>query len=133
MGSDRGGAYTYDWIENLLGLRMRSADRVIPEFQDLKPGDVLFSPKNGPGMKAEIVDAERTLAWRSEDGRWVWSFVLEPVDGGTRLVSRNRIAIGDSLSGRLGMAVMEPGSWVMERKMLLGIKERAEKLAAPPG
>jgi len=80
-------------------------------------------------LKAEIVDPERVLAWRSEDGKWVWSFVLAPDGEGTRLVSRNRIALDGSLGGRLGMAVMEPGSWVMERKMLRGIKERAEKLA----
>jgi hypothetical protein len=129
MGSGRGGAYTYDWIENLLGLDMHSTDRVVPEWQDLKPGDVLFGTEGGPAMKAEIVDAERALVWRSEDGKWVWSFVLEPDGEGTRLVSRNRIALDGSLGGKLGMAVMEPGSWIMERKMLRGIKERAERLA----
>jgi hypothetical protein len=133
MGSDRGGAYTYDWIENLLGLRMRSADRVHPEWQDIEVGDVLYRPKEGPGMRAELIEPERVLAWRSEDGKWVWSFVLEPDGEGTRLVSRNRIALDGSLGAKLGMAVMEPGSWVMERKMLLGIKERAEKLGASPG
>jgi hypothetical protein len=70
------------------------------------------------------------LATRSEDGRWVWTFVLAEKDGITRLVSRNRISTGGlSQGGKLGMAVMEPGSLVMERKMLLGIKERAERLA----
>ena len=50
-------------------------------------------------------------------------------NGGTRLISRNRIATrGASLGGKLGMLVMEPGSLVMERKMLLGIKQRAEAL-----
>jgi hypothetical protein len=83
-------------------------------------------------MKAEIVDRERVLAWRSEDGKWVWSFVLSPDGDRTRLISRNRIALDGSLGGKLGMAVMEPGSWVMERKMLLGIKERAERLAREP-
>jgi hypothetical protein len=131
-GSGRGGAYTYDWIENLLGLNMHSADRVVPEWQELEVGDVLFGSKDGPVMKAEIVDRERVLAWRSEDGKWVWSFVLSPAGDGTRLISRNRIALDGSLGGRLGMAVMEPGSWVMERKMLLGIKERAERLAREP-
>ncbi len=129
MGSGRGGAYTYDWIENLLGLEMHSTDRVLPEFQDLQVGDVLFSPKEGPGMRAEIIDPERTLAWRSEDGKWVWTFNLIPADEGTRLVSRNRFVLGPALRSRLVMAVVEPGSWVMERKMLLGIKERAERLA----
>ena len=41
MGSGRGGAYTYDWIENLLGLNMHSADQILPQYQDLKIGDEL--------------------------------------------------------------------------------------------
>src|SRR5213082_3723487 len=39
MGSGRGGAYTYDWIENLFGLGMHSADEILPQFQGLKLGD----------------------------------------------------------------------------------------------
>jgi hypothetical protein len=63
----------------------------------------------------------------------VWAFLLEELGGRTRLLSRNRIALRDpSLGERIGMAVMEPGSLVMERKMLRGIKERAERLVAQP-
>jgi len=77
----------------------------------------------------EILDPERVLSWRLEDGRWVWTFVLVEEEGETRLISRNRIRVGGSLGGRLAMLAMEPGSLVMERKMLLGIKERAERVA----
>jgi hypothetical protein len=69
------------------------------------------------------------LAIRSADGNWVWSFVLDEREGKTRLVSRNRFRL-PTLKDRLGMIPMEPGSLVMERKMLRGIKERAERLAA---
>ena len=129
MGSGRGGAYTYDWIENLFGLGMHSAERILPEFQHLAVGDVLPVGPKGPGMRVEICDAERTLAFRSLDGRWVWIFDLRPAGRGTRLVSRNRIATPDaSWAGRLvNRAVMEPGSLIMERRMLKGIKERAER------
>jgi hypothetical protein len=130
IGSGRGGAYTYDWIENLLGLDMHSAETVLPEFQELRIGDVLFSPSEGPGMRVERLEDEHVLAWCSEDRKSAWLFVLEEQDGGTRLLSRNRISLrGSSLGRRLGMLVIEPGSLVMERKMLLGIKERAERLA----
>jgi hypothetical protein len=131
MGSGRGGAYTYDWIENLLGLGMHSADRILPQFQRLEVGDMLPVGPRGPGMRAEIVDAERTLVFRSEDGSWVWIFALFVENGETRLVSRNRIATpGASTAGRLvNRWVMEPGSLVMERKMLIGIKQRAEAFA----
>lgn len=128
MGPGRAGAYTYDWIENLFGLNMHSADRIHPEWQNLGVGDVLRSREGRPGMRVEILDPERALSNRSEAGDWVWTFVLVPEDGSTRLISRNRIAMKGAAAGqRLGMLVMEPGSLVMERKMLLGIKERAER------
>jgi hypothetical protein len=122
----RGGAYTYDWIENLLGLDMHSADRVLPEFQHPEVGDVLGYGRNR--MRVERVEPEHVLAWRSEDGNWVWTFVLSGENGSTRLISRNRFRL-PTLGARIGMLPMEPGSLVMERKMLHGIKERAELLA----
>jgi hypothetical protein len=129
MGPGRAGAYTYDWIENLFGLNMHSADRIVPEWQRLAVGDVVRAPRGGPSIRVEILEPERILSNRSEAGDWVWTFALEPQNGSTRLISRNRIAMrGSSAGQRLGMLVMEPGSLVMERKMLLGIKKRAERL-----
>jgi hypothetical protein len=126
----RGGAYTYDWIENLLGLDMHSADRVLPEFQDPRVGDtVSYGPNQ---MRIERVEPEHVLAWRSADGNWVWTFVLEERDGSTRLISRNRFRL-PRLVDRVGMAPIEPASLVMERKMLRGIKERAEHLVRASG
>jgi hypothetical protein len=130
MGPGRGGAYTYDWIENLFGLDMHSAEEILPELQHLEVGEILRSPNGDMGMRVEILEPERVLSFRSEDGTWVWTFVLEEQQGGTRLLSRNRIRVGGSLGGRLAMLAMEPGSLVMERKMLRGIKERAERLNA---
>ncbi|MDG6105884.1 SRPBCC family protein [Dactylosporangium aurantiacum] len=131
MGSGRAGAYTYDWIENLLGLDMHSADEILPQFQTLRTGDVLPLGERGPRMRAAVVDPARTLTFQSEDGRWVWAFGLYPSAGGTRLVSRNRIATPDAtaLHRLADLLVMEPGSLIMERRMLLGIKERAETRA----
>ena len=127
--SPRGGAYTYDWIENLLGLDMHSVDRVLPELQHPEVGDTVgYGPNQ---MRIERVEAERVLAWRSEDGNWVWSFNLDERNGSTRLISRNRFRL-PTFAVRVGMLPMEPASLVMERKMLRGIKERAEKIAAAP-
>lgn len=123
----RGGAYTYDWIENLLDLGMHSADEVLPEFQNPQVGDTI---RYGPNtMRIERVERGRVLAWRSADGNWVWTFVLRERDGRTRLISRNRFRLA-TLKDRAGMLPMEPGSLVMERKMLRGMKSRAERLAA---
>jgi hypothetical protein len=81
-------------------------------------------------MRFERVEPERVLALRSNDGNWVWSFVLDEQEGTTRLISRNRFRL-PRLRDRVGMVPMEPGSLVMERKMLRGIKQRAERLASP--
>jgi hypothetical protein len=124
--SPRGGAYTYDWIENLLALNMHSTGRVLREFQHPQVGDTFSLGSNR--MRMDRVESERVLAWRSADGNWVWTFVLEPRDGGTRLISRNRFRL-PALVARIGMLPMEPGSLLMERKMLRGIKQRAERLA----
>jgi hypothetical protein len=132
MGSGRGGAYTYDWIENLFGLNMHSADQILPQFQQLAVGDVLPMGPNGPAMRVEICDPQRTLAFCSTDGNWVWSFNLSSLWPGTRLISRNRITVPDAtwLGRLLYRVIMEPGSLVMERRMLLGIRKRAEALSA---
>jgi hypothetical protein len=126
--SPRGGAYTYDWIENLFGLNMHSTDEVLSEYQNPQVGDELGYGANR--MRFERVEPERVLAMRTTDGNWVWSFVLAETDGRTRLISRNRFRL-PTLRDKLGMIPMEPGSLVMERKMLRGIKQRAERLAAP--
>lgn len=123
----RGGAYTYDWIENLLGLNMHSSDRVLPEFQHPQAGDMIGVGKGQ--MRTEIVEPGRVLSTRSADGTWVWTFVLSEHDGRTRLISRNRFRL-PTRAGRFAMLPMEPGSLVMERKMLHGIKERSERLAS---
>jgi len=131
MGPGRGGAYTYDWIENIMGLGMHSADRILPEYQHLGVGDEQRLGKRGPILRVAELEPERWLVFRSADGNWVWAFSLVPDGQGTRLISRNRIATESA--SRLGQALntyaMEPGSLIMERKMLLGIKDRAERLA----
>ena len=130
MGSGRGGAYTYDWIENLFGLDMHSADEILPEYQHPHVGDVLPVGPNSPGLRLEVIDPDHVLAFRSEDGTWVWQFALYPLGNRTRLISRNRITTNTlALPARLAYLVMEPGSLLMERKMLIGIKHRAERLA----
>jgi hypothetical protein len=125
--SPRGGAYTYDWIENLLGLNMHSTDRVLPEYQHPQVGEGFGY--GGNRMSFKIVEPEHVLATESADGNWVWTFVLEEQDGRTRLISRNRFRL-PKLKDKIGMFPMEPGSLFMERKMLVGIKQRAERLAA---
>ncbi len=104
---------------------MHSVDRILPDFQHPQLGDTIGYGSNR--MRLERVEPEHVLAWRSDDGNWVWTFVLESRDGSTRVISRNRFRL-PTLAARLGMVPMEPASLLMERKMLLGIKQRAERL-----
>jgi hypothetical protein len=125
--SPRGSASTYDWIENVLGLDMHSVERVLPDYQHPQVEDDFGYGTNK--MTFTLVEPKHVLATQSADGNWVWTVVLEELDGGTRLISRNRFRL-PTLTDKTGMIPMEPGSLVMERKMLLGIKQRAERLAA---
>ena len=76
MGPGRGGAYTYDWIENLFGLGMHSADTILPEFQDLKAGDAQRLGARGPVLRVAVLEPRRALVLRSDDEHWVWAFAL---------------------------------------------------------
>jgi hypothetical protein len=69
-----GPAYTYDWIENLLGLAMHSADEILPRYQNLRVGDELPMGPGRPGMTVEVLDPSRTLADRLADQNWVRIF-----------------------------------------------------------
>jgi hypothetical protein len=130
MGPGRGGAYTYDWIERRLGLEIENVGRIVPELQNLKVGEEI--PMPGYAMRVERLDREQAMVIRSSNHAWVWSFELRPKDGHTRLLSRNRFdTSGYRWKDWLGYAVMEPGSWLMERKMLRTIKHDAEQLPRP--
>jgi hypothetical protein len=84
MGSGRGGAYSYDWIENLLGLNMHSASEILPEYQNVKVGDELPLGSGGPAMYVEVADSPHAFVARSSDRNWVWIFALVPDGGSTR-------------------------------------------------
>jgi hypothetical protein len=129
----RAGVYTYDWVERLLGIDIENSDRILPEFQHLEAGEFVGLNQKGQGLKVVAVEPEHHLVLQWEPQKSTWAFVLYP-DGEdrTHLVSRNRLA-GSGPAFRLTMVFMEPGSLVMERKMLLGLKERAERLHREQG
>jgi hypothetical protein len=127
MGSGRAGTYTYDWLENLFGLDMHSAEVILPQFLDLKEADEF--PFGSATMRVVALEPEQLLATMVPEWNWVRIFRLRPVGGVTRLVMRNRVAYrGASRAFQLvHRALTEPGGLVMERKMLRGIKARAER------
>lgn len=151
IGQGRGGFYSYDWLENLLGLNIHSADRIIPEFQDLKVGDVVPLEPGGTGPPVAAIEPNRVLVLGgrvdSQAGKAyavskpddyfysTWVFYLDPIDEKTtRLIVRFRLDWKPSLKNTLAYRfVLEPVHFVMERKMLLGIKQRAEGFSGSRG
>lgn len=138
IGYARGGFYSYDWLENLF-VRMlrgtpgyRSVETIVPEHQRLDPGD--FIPAGPPDiLGGRVAGATRWRVLAAEPNRALvlegWgAFVLEPLgDRATRLIVRSR---GPGAWGRIAHYLFwEPAHFVMERRMLLGIKARAERLA----
>ena len=133
IGYQRGGLYSYDWLDRLFGYLDRpSATRILPEFQALAVGDEIPLGR-GPSWPVAIVEPRRALVldMRNMGGfDWVWQFGLYKIDENrTRLVSRSRVRTS-TVWARLFTYAIEPAGFLMTRRMLLGVKKRAEALRA---
>jgi hypothetical protein len=133
IGYQRGGLYSYDRLDRLFGYLDRpSATRILPEFQHLAVGDQIPLGR-GPSWPVAVLEANRALVldMRNMGGLdWVWQFGLYPVDETrTRLISRSRVRT-QTVWARLLTYAIEPAGFLMTRRMLLGLKERAEALCA---
>ena len=133
MGYRRGGLYSYDWLDRLFGYLDRpSANRVLSECQGLTVGDVIPLGR-GRGFPVTGIEPYRALVLSdtSDAVQWVWQFGLYPLgEGRTRLVSRGTQRLANTIGAWLFMRVMEPAAFIMTRRMLLGLKQRAEALRA---
>jgi hypothetical protein len=138
IGADRGGWYSYEGLENLVGCNLHNADQILPEFQNLKPGDAITMHPKAPGMNVSVVETGRYILvhndGRTEGARsyvhttWLW--YLDEIDSiSTRVITRGRNDYSPDLANKLWMGPLfiEPISFVMERKMLLEIRRRAER------
>jgi hypothetical protein len=146
LGQDKAGFYSYQLLENVAGCEIQNADRIHAEWQATKVGDPFLIHPSAPPLTITRCEQSRALvAAAGIDGATgtlardaldrpgsvavSWAFLLEPTpDGGTRLLSRYRCACSADLKTRLqfGPAIVEPVGFAMDRRMLLGIKARAE-------
>ncbi|HSL68043.1 MAG TPA: hypothetical protein VK977_07780 [Actinomycetota bacterium] len=145
LGQGRGGLYSYDWLENLFGCDIHSVERVVPELQRLQVGDEIRLVRQGYPVDLRFqvsrIEPMQSLVLSAPASREeslgsglpfpTWTFVLEPMSRGrTRLLSRWRSDFAPTPAGYLWNKYgIEPVNFVMERKMLKGIKERAERSA----
>ena len=141
LGADRGGFYTYDWLENLFGLDIHNADTIVPGWQRLEVGDMVWAAGSRTGgwvvelivpnralvMKVADVDTRRAVTRHDGIGfEFQWTFALrERPGGGTRLIVRERVAYGRLLTRWL-MAPVGPISFVITRNTLLGVRRLVE-------
>lgn len=142
IGQGRGGFYSYDALENLVRCDIHSADRIIPQLQQLHPGDLIrLAPAGSPSFQVSRIQPPSILTLvgadpktqvaapipaTPEDMASTWQWVLHPVlnGRGTRLIARQRLSYPRRQSALWHL--VEPVSFVMERRMLHGIKARAE-------
>jgi hypothetical protein len=137
IGQGRGGFYSYQALETLVGCKIDAVDRIVPALQVLQVGDLIqLGPAGYPRFTVAAVDRMRSLVLQSRDDQAItaWTFVLETLDSGdTRLLVRDRTDYVPTLRQFLAWRVLiEPIHFVMERKMLLGLKQRAEAGAGGP-
>jgi len=128
LGYGKAGWYSYDWIDNDF---KPSADRILSEYQDLNVGDsILMMP--GMGFEIQAIDEPNSIVSLLGDGSTSWCLGLyRSHDGSTRLVSRWRPRFERSVGNMLMLAVVEPGTFIMEQKMLRTIRDRLEAAASP--
>ncbi|UCH43636.1 MAG: hypothetical protein JSW16_03600 [Dehalococcoidales bacterium] len=146
IGQGRGGFYSYELLENLIGCKMHNADEIVPELQHLEVGDnIPMHPSIGNPYKVAVIEPGRALILLiradMETGNTFeptdkipakyqnssWLFLLdENDDGTTRLISRSRNDWNQSLGNTIFYGLFGPLTLEMDRKLLLGIKQRAE-------
>lgn len=126
-GLTRAGWYSYDLLDNL---GRRSARRILPEFQDLAPGDIVpMSPDGKHGMRVHSMDAPHSMVW-GEPGATTWAWQLdEPVSGSTRLITRVRSRYKWFSPSIAFSALLEFFDIWMMRKMLINLRDRAQTAA----
>jgi hypothetical protein len=140
LGADRAGFYSYQWLENLAGCGLRNAEVVHPEWQ-VRLGDELLLHPKAPRVPVVMLEPGRYFvlhaapdqAARAVGKAWAcmsWMFLVEP-RGKTscRLISRYRADCSSDLRTLLGYGplLLEPVAFAMDRRMLQGIKQRAER------
>ena len=136
IGQDRGGFYSYERLERLVGARVRNADRLVPEWQTLEHGALVravpadwMGGRFGDAIGWRVIEIEPGRAFVLEN----WgAFVVRPIDANSsrlhiRLRGEGHPTVRGALTAPFGLLVFEPAHFIMERGMLLGIRERAER------
>ncbi len=134
IGEDRGGFYSYDWLERSIGTRIHNARTINPDWQELHVGDTVWLAQRYGPFGRQVVAAMKTDSYlmlmsegdydrglRGEKAHGSWAFYLIPDGKRTRLLARGS-------GGAVGNAIFDVPHFLMEQKMLRGIRDRAEQI-----
>jgi hypothetical protein len=140
LGQGRGGFYSYEGLENLVGCGIHNVLELRPELQRLRVGDTVRTHRSGYGPTVTRLEPERALVLggppNAKGSRAVWAFhLVDGPDGTTRLLERGRSSPGRGLLERLtfGPYLVEPIGFVMSKKLLRTIRDLAEHRASGDG
>jgi hypothetical protein len=145
IGQDRAGYYSYSWLENLFGADIHNIDRIVPEYQQRQVGDIVWmAPKDRyggqgrmvvallePGKSMVLVDPESwDISQDGEAAKGLWAFHVREIDNSTtRLVIRGSTGEKSRGADLMDYLFWEPAHFFMERKMMLTVRELAEREA----
>ena len=141
LGQGRGGFYTYQTLENLVGCEIANTTEILPDHQHPAVGDGIYLHPTTPPLRVEIVDPPNVLvlfgspAEVGTEESWgmsTWQFIVKPGSGGgSRLLTRGRYDHSPDWKSRLAFDrfPIEVISFVMSRRMMLEIKRLAERAA----
>lgn len=135
LGQRRGGFYSYQGLENLVGCQIRNVTEIRPELQSLSVGDtIILHGRSGFGPEVVRLDPEHALVLggppNERGSQATWGFyLLDGPQGTTRLLERGRYVAGKGLAEKLGFGpyLMDPIGFVMSKKMLQSIKQLATR------
>jgi len=148
LGQNKGGFYSYELLENVVGSKIHNADSIVPEFQDTAVGDVvMMTPTAAPYIVVDIdpgkafilrlrvnletqqtVEVTEPLPPKYQDGSWLF-YLEETSEGNTRMITRSRNKWNQSKMNTFVYGLIGIISIVMDRKMLKGTRKRAEAAA----
>lgn len=146
IGQNRGGLYIDEWLEMVFGSGAPNAERILPQFQNLNVGEYVLLYPNGPGYAVAKVEPPRSLVLQTvhyETGEFTTSakrdeahgtlaFLLEPhMENKTRLLIRMRLDYAPTPLYKTLWGMEEPITFLMERQLMRGVKERAETHRVP--
>ena len=130
IGQDKGGFYSYELLENIVGCKIHNATRILAEYQNIKVGDNLIMHPKAPLVPVAIVEPGQTIAYGGRQDKYtgnIWIFRLNQEGETTRLISRWLFDYKTSFGNKLVYnCLVEPIGAIMQRKMLKTIKKLVE-------